>query len=152
LRLHLPSVLHLVFDFSLLCFFHSQAISRFLSVTASFRFHESNMSLWIKQSMFWKKKGGGAESRYDLLQKDDESGEASFSGSSIDVSLISEQMVTNAQSSCTISKGLAFFIFGLLGAVIVTILFLLGNQIAWHPKSPVPDCKLLVDTQLASID
>jgi hypothetical protein len=112
------------------------------------------MSLWIKQSMFWKKMGRGAEaeSRYDLLQKDDESGEANFSSSSIDVSLISEQMVINAQSSSTISKGLAFSIFGLLVAVIVTILFLLGNQIAWHPKSPIPDCKLLADTQLASID
>jgi len=61
-------------------------------------------------------------------------------------------MVTNAQSSRTISKELPFSIFGLLGAVIVTILFLLGNQTAWHPKSPVLDCKLLVDTQLASID
>jgi hypothetical protein len=110
------------------------------------------MSLWIKQSMFWKKKDGGPESRYDLLQKDDESGETSFSSSSIDVSLISEEMAAKAQSSRTISKGLAFSIFGLLGAVILTLLYLLGSQTAWHPKSPVPDCKLLVNTQLASSD
>jgi hypothetical protein len=101
------------------------------------------MPSWIKESMFWKKKDGRPEARYDLLQKDDESGETSFSSSRIDVSLISEQMVANTPSSCTISKRLAFLIIGLLGTIIVIMAFLLGKQTAWHPKTPVPDCKLL---------
>jgi hypothetical protein len=102
--------------------------------------------------MFWRKKDGRPESRYDLLQKDDESGEMCFSSSSIDVSLMSEQMVANTPSSCTFSKRLAFSIIGLLSTVIVIMAFLLGKQTAWHPKTPVPDCKSLVDTHLSSIN
>jgi hypothetical protein len=102
--------------------------------------------------MFWKMKDGRPESRYDLLQKDDEPGETSFSTSSIDVSLISEQMVVNPPSSRTISKRLAFSIIGLLGVVIVIMAFLLGERRAWHPKTPVPDCKPWLIRILASIN
>jgi hypothetical protein len=98
------------------------------------------MPSWIEQSIFWKKKDGRPESRYDLLRKDDESGEKSSSRSSVDVSLMSDQLVVNPTSSCTISRRLAFSIIGLLSVVIMIMGFFLAKQTAWNPKTPVPDC------------
>jgi hypothetical protein len=100
--------------------------------------------------MFWKKRNEMSESRYDLLQKEDESGETSFSSSSIDTSLRSGQIGVNMPSSHTISKELAFSITGLLGTIIVIMVFLLRKQTTWHPKTPVPDCKPLVHAHFAS--
>lgn len=108
------------------------------------------MPSWIKKSTFWKNEGR-PESKYDLLEKDDESGETSFSGSGIDVSLISEQMVANTPSSHSISKGLAFSVISLQGTVILIMAFFLWKQTAWHPNTPVPDCKALVNTYLSGI-
>jgi hypothetical protein len=117
-------ILHIIFSFP---------VSTFLEL-----FPRINMAPWIAQPASWKQNAEHPESRYNLLQKDDESSENGYSSNSVDGSLIPEARA----SSITISRRFAGFIIIIQSAMMMILIYVLFEKAGFQrgPTWPVPDC------------